>query len=76
MNVLQFGLSALERGYAILVYDGPGQGEVIRRDPFMPFFADWDQVLSVILNHVSDNFGDYVQLDNIAQGGEAPATVL
>lgn len=36
---LQFGLEALARGYAVLAYDGPGQGAVLKNDPHMPFYA-------------------------------------
>ena len=38
MNVFQFGEPALDRGYAVVVFDGPGQGQVIRNPPFMPFY--------------------------------------
>ena len=47
--VLSFGLEALERGYAILVYDGPGQGVVIKQPPYMPFYPAWERVLAEVL---------------------------
>jgi len=64
---LQFGLEALARGYAVLAYDGPGQGAVLKNDPHMPFYADWGPVLGVILNYVEDDLANFVQLDKIAQ---------
>ena len=69
-NVLQFGLNALDRGYAVLVYDGPGQGEVIRNPPYMPFYPAWEEVLSTILDYVENSFSAYVQMQNIAQSGK------
>ena len=74
VNVLQFGYPALQRGYALLVYDGPGQGEVIRNPPYMPFYPQWEQVLSKILDYVEDNFSGYVDMENIVQEGWSPFT--
>ena len=36
---LQFGTEIVARGYAVIVYEGPGQGQVIRNEPYMPFYA-------------------------------------
>lgn len=44
---------ATERGYAVLIFDGPGQGGVLRynRKPFRP---DWETVIGKVLDYVID----------------------
>lgn len=74
--MLQFGLAYLERGYALLVYDGPGQGQVIRQPPHMPFYGAWEKVLAKILDYVVTNFKSIVQVDNIIQEGALCITAL
>ena len=48
-----FGLGALERGYAILYYDGPGQNAVIIEDSHMPMYLHWGQVFETLLRYVT-----------------------
>ncbi len=36
---LQFALEIIARGYAVVVYEGPGQGPVLKSPPNMPFYA-------------------------------------
>ena len=43
---------ALERGYDCLTFEGPGQGEVIRRQR-IPFRYDWEKVISPVLDSVA-----------------------
>ncbi|MBN2125473.1 MAG: alpha/beta fold hydrolase [Deltaproteobacteria bacterium] len=40
---------ALERGFHCLLFEGPGQGEVIRRQK-IPFRPDWENVVSPVLD--------------------------
>ena len=68
---LQFSRDTLARGYAVLVYDGPGQGMVLKKAPNMPLYPNWEKVIGVILNYVKSDLSQYVQLDKIAQNGKA-----
>lgn len=43
-------LPALERGYDVLAYDGPGQGSVISEQG-LPFRADWENVVTPVVDH-------------------------
>jgi alpha-beta hydrolase superfamily lysophospholipase len=43
------GAAALERGYHVLAYDGPGQGAVIRNQGLL-FRPDWEAVLGPVLD--------------------------
>jgi pimeloyl-ACP methyl ester carboxylesterase len=42
--------AALERGYNVVAYDGPGQGAVIREDGLV-FRPDWEAVLTPVLDY-------------------------
>ena len=44
--------AAVERGYNVLAYDGPGQGAVIREQGFM-FRPDWEAVITPVLDYAS-----------------------
>ena len=66
---LQFAQDYLARNYSVLVYEGPGQGAVIKNPPHMPFYPQWEDVLLAILNSVESNLAQYVQLDKISQNG-------
>jgi pimeloyl-ACP methyl ester carboxylesterase len=41
---------ALERGYNCLTFEGPGQGEVIRRQK-IPFRHDWERVVTPVIDY-------------------------
>jgi alpha-beta hydrolase superfamily lysophospholipase len=43
--------AALQRGYHVLAYDGPGQGAVIR-ELGLPFRPDWENVLGAVIDFV------------------------
>jgi pimeloyl-ACP methyl ester carboxylesterase len=43
------GAAALERGYHVLAFDGPGQGSVIL-DQGIPFRADWENVVGPVVD--------------------------
>lgn len=47
---LASGAAALERGYHVLAFDGPGQGSVIL-DQGIPFRPDWENVVSPVVDH-------------------------
>ena len=49
--VLYPGFAALERGYAVLAFDGPGQGEALREQKLY-FRPDWEKVLSPVVDYV------------------------
>jgi hypothetical protein len=44
------GAAALERGYNVLAFEGPGQGGVII-DRGMPFRPDWENVVTPVVNY-------------------------
>ena len=44
------GMLAVERGYNCLLFEGPGQGEVIRMQ-YIPFRPDWESVVSPVVDY-------------------------
>ncbi|KAL3961517.1 hypothetical protein ACCO45_003040 [Purpureocillium lilacinum] len=46
-----FGLAALERGYNVLTYEGPGQ-PAVRRYQNKGFIPDWERVVTPLVDHV------------------------
>jgi dipeptidyl aminopeptidase/acylaminoacyl peptidase len=46
------GAAALERGYNVLAFDGPGQGTMII-DHGVPFRPDWENVIAPVVNFVA-----------------------
>ena len=44
------GVAALERGYNVLAFDGPGQGSLII-DEGIPFRPDWETVVSPVFDY-------------------------
>jgi alpha-beta hydrolase superfamily lysophospholipase len=47
----QAAVAALERGYNCLIFEGPGQGRVIREQK-IPFRSNWETVLKAVLDYV------------------------
>ena len=45
-----FGMAAVQRGYDCLLFEGPGQGEVIRLQN-LPFRYDWEKVVTPVINY-------------------------
>lgn len=45
------GLAALERGYNVLSYEGPGQ-PTVRRQQGLGFIPDWERVVGPVMDHV------------------------
>lgn len=46
-----FPAAGTERGYAVVTYEGPGQGIVLRRDK-LSMRPDWEVVVGHVLNHL------------------------
>ena len=47
----QGGLAALERGYNVVIFEGPGQGsQLFLHD--VPFRPDWENVITPIVDHL------------------------
>ncbi|KAI1100046.1 alpha/beta hydrolase [Jackrogersella minutella] len=46
-----FPAAGIERGYAVVTYDGPGQGIVLRRDK-LHMRPDWEFVVGRVLDHI------------------------
>ena len=46
----QIGVAAYERGYNVLLFEGPGQGEVLRKQN-IPFRYDWEHVVTPIIDY-------------------------
>lgn len=63
--------SALERGYHCLVFEGPGQGAVIREQR-IPFRHDWEAVVTPVVNYLTKRpevISDKIALMGISLGG-------
>ena len=62
---------ALERGYAALVFDGPGQNSMLWEQG-IPFRTDWEKVIMPIMDFLKtqdDIAPDRIVLSGISQGG-------
>ena len=44
------GLAASKRGYNVLLFEGPGQGEVIKKQN-LPFRYDWEKVVTPVVDY-------------------------
>ncbi|MGP3947578.1 alpha/beta hydrolase family protein [Streptomyces sp. 7N604] len=63
--------AALERGWNALVYDGPGQGQMIYVNE-IPFTSRWDHVVTPLVNWLhrrSDVDHDRIALTGLSMGG-------
>lgn len=47
-----FGFSALERGFNVITFEGPGQPTVIREQN-LGFITEWERVVSPVIDHYS-----------------------
>jgi hypothetical protein len=50
---LATGRAAAERGYHCLLFDGPGQGDLLVRDG-VPMVGDWERVVTAVVDAVVD----------------------
>lgn len=67
----QCAVAALERGYNVITFEGPGQGRVIRKQG-IPFRYDWEKVLSPVIDYAvgrDDVDSNHVALMGISLGG-------
>lgn len=69
------GSGAASRGYAVMTFDGPGQGIVLRRPGQPPIRRDWEVVVSSVLDHLYRLVGERLEwnidLDKVAVMGMA-----
>lgn len=67
-----YGVAGSELGYAVLTFDGPGQGMVLKRDN-IPMRPDFEAVTSRVLDYLTDLASenpDYdLDLDRVAVAG-------
>jgi hypothetical protein len=65
------GFAAVQRGYHVLVFDGPGQGEVIREQG-LTFRPDWEAVITPVVDYAltrADVDGNSIAYMGIIMGG-------
>lgn len=62
----QGGLAALERGYNVVIFEGPGQGSQLFLHN-VPFRADWENVITPIVDYLETRTD--VNLDQVAARG-------
>jgi pimeloyl-ACP methyl ester carboxylesterase len=64
------GKAALDRGYSVLMYEGPGQGEPLRKYG-MKFVPDWEKPTAAVLDEFlrSDDKPQKIVLFGMSMGG-------
>lgn len=65
------GIAAYQRGYNVLLFEGPGQGEVIKKQN-LPFRYDWENVVTPVVDFAMQlDFIDQkkISLIGISMGG-------
>jgi len=66
-----YAMEGIKRGYNVLTFEGPGQGEVIRVQ-HLPFRADWENVITPVVDYAvsrSDVDSGRIALWGISLGG-------
>ena len=66
-----YAMAGIRRGYNVLTFEGPGQGEVIRVQ-HLPFRADWENVITPVVDYAvsrPDVDRDRIALWGISLGG-------
>ncbi len=66
-----YAVDGIKRGYNVLTFEGPGQGEVIRIQ-HIPFRADWENVITPVVDYAvsrPDVDKDRIALWGISLGG-------
>lgn len=48
--------ATLANGYDVILYEGPGQSDVIRKAG-LPFIADWNKVVKVVMSYYKEKVG-------------------
>ena len=71
--------AGVKLGYAILTFEGPGQGIVLRRDQ-LPLRPDWEVVIKVVLDFLLDFVHQHpehnIDLDRLAIAGSSVGAYL
>lgn len=68
---LGYGKDAVRRGYNCLLFEGPGQGSVIRKQG-LPFRYDWEKVVTPVVDYAirrSDVDSKRIALIGLSMGG-------
>ncbi|KAI1170326.1 alpha/beta-hydrolase [Nemania sp. FL0916] len=71
-----FPQAALELGYAVVSFEGPGQGIVLRRDN-LPFRPDWEYVVGKVLDftiahvHATADLAELLDVQRLAISGSS-----
>jgi esterase/lipase len=68
----QGGFAALERGYNVLIFEGPGQGSQLFLHN-IPFRPDWEKVITPVVDYLEtrpDVQTDQIAIRGISFGGE------
>jgi len=68
---LGYGKDAVRRGYNCLLFEGPGQGSVIRKQG-LPFRYDWEKVVTPVVDYAikrSDVDAKRIALIGLSMGG-------
>ena len=67
-----YGVAGPELGYAVLTFDGPGQGMLLKKDQ-IPMRPDYEAVTGCVLDYLaqvaSENLGYGLDLDRVAVAG-------
>jgi len=66
-----YAIEGIKRGYNVLTFEGPGQGQVIRIQ-HIPFRADWENVITPVVDYAvtrSDVDSSRIALWGISLGG-------
>jgi hypothetical protein len=64
----QYGFAALERGWNVISYEGPGQ-PTVRRSQGVGFIPDWERAVSPVVDYASQMPG--VDMDRLVLLGES-----
>lgn len=65
-----YAAAGTERGYAVLTFDGPGQGAMLRRTKGQIMRPDWEVVVGRVLDHLHTLPGDLgLDLSRVAVAG-------
>lgn len=70
-ELFPFGLDSIRRGYNCIIFEGPGQGEMIT-EKGLPFRADWENVVTPVVDYLlsrQDVDKDRIALIGLSLGG-------
>ncbi|KAK9812128.1 hypothetical protein WJX73_009536 [Symbiochloris irregularis] len=68
---LQTGQALLDRGYAALYFEGPGQGEALWNAPHLTFTNDWAGAISPFLDYAENQLSQYIDSSRIVLEGSS-----